>query len=237
MNIVIPYKIPPKHQGTDELRYALRSIEKHVVNKEEILVVGEKPEWLTNVSFLPLQQCSDIKARNIINAFNIGAFMFDEFVVWHDDMFAITDLYDDELRKIYYLEDLSKIKNFGPRKFQQDLRKGKEILESLGLSAYNYVSHIPHWVNSKAWMEIYRMADIQNNPLGGEENFLYNYMGVGEANGSCKNVRAARYDERPFNPEEAKGKKFINFDEKGKGSGIFEYVKSLFPEKSHFEKD
>jgi hypothetical protein len=41
--------------GDNELRYSLRSVEKHLKGYNNVYLVGDKPDWVRNVTHIPKQ--------------------------------------------------------------------------------------------------------------------------------------------------------------------------------------
>lgn len=85
MRLVIPYRL--SGDGT-ELRYAIRSIQKHFKYLSGVLLIGDKPEWYTG-DHIP---CADIKGNKE------GSMMFkvlqapdEAFLYSNDDFFALQD--------------------------------------------------------------------------------------------------------------------------------------------------
>src|SRR5688500_13559340 len=69
-SIVIPLG-HGSHWGNTELRYCLRSVEKHLTGYGDVIIIGEKPAWLRNVIHIPFDEGpapkSFEKERNIFN--------------------------------------------------------------------------------------------------------------------------------------------------------------------------
>ena len=87
MDICIPYK-NSKHDD-EELRYALRSIDKFFEHGR-IFIVGQKPKWLKNVEFI---ECEDFPQResSIVNKILLACEngISENFVRWDDDHFGL----------------------------------------------------------------------------------------------------------------------------------------------------
>lgn len=108
MDIVVPYR-QDAHNGL-ELKYALRSIEKYF-HAENIILVGDKPDWITNVIHIQAQDHAHRKEfsikEKILTACKLPL-LSDNFLMWHDDHFALkpteikywhNGLLKDELKK------------------------------------------------------------------------------------------------------------------------------------------
>jgi len=94
MDIVIPLGTGSRWQN-NELRFALRSIEKYLTGYDKIFIIGECPSYLQNVIHIP---CPDFPGRKEYSIFNkIMKAVADErcsdyFVFWNDDIFLIDNL-------------------------------------------------------------------------------------------------------------------------------------------------
>ena len=94
MDIVIPLGTGSRWQN-NELRFALRSIEKYLTGYDKIFIIGEFPSYLQNVIHIP---CPDFIGRKEYSIFNkIMKAVADErcseyFVFWNDDIFLIDNL-------------------------------------------------------------------------------------------------------------------------------------------------
>ena len=72
-DILIPLGTGSRHDNL-ELRYCLRSIEKHLKGVGNIFIVGEKPEWIKNVIHIPFKDNPNNwnRARNIYDKILAG---------------------------------------------------------------------------------------------------------------------------------------------------------------------
>lgn len=95
-SIVIPLGIG-SHWDNTEIRYCLRSIEKHLTGYGDVFIIGELPYWMRNVIHIPFKEQSTQsydKERNIYN--KIMAACADErvtgdFLFMNDDHFLLQD--------------------------------------------------------------------------------------------------------------------------------------------------
>jgi len=230
-HIVIPYR----HSPYEELRYALRSIEKNCNFAFDVTIIGEKPQWAKNINHVPYDDSAHKRYENLFNKIHIAMDMFEEFIWWHDDEFLLKPQSFEDLKKVYYLQDLKKVKKFGNRWFQQQLKFFKEEMEKMGLPAYNYCSHTPFYFNSKELKETFEFFKIDKE-VTFVENYHFNRLGKHDEAILVYDVKVGKYDKSPFNPKDAEDKIFANFDEEGLKSGIFDWIKTQFPQKSSFEK-
>lgn len=101
MDIIIPLA---KDKSYIELRYTLRSIAANFTHRN-IIIVGEKPNWIANVTHIPLNDIHHRKAFSIFRKIRTAAKsdISDNFVSWSDDTYLlkpidkIYDWYDNTL--------------------------------------------------------------------------------------------------------------------------------------------
>lgn len=96
MIAVIPYRLP-KH-GSDELRFAIRSLVKHFRPLEDIIIVGHPPLWYTG-KYIPMTDVPGRKEFSIyrkLMACGISA----QVLYTNDDYYALEDF--DETLPAYY---------------------------------------------------------------------------------------------------------------------------------------
>lgn len=94
-SIVIPLGTGSRWNNT-ELRFALRSVEKHLTGYGDIFIIGEKPEWLQNVIHIPATDIEQTwaKERNIFNKIMLACDdprVSDDFLFMNDDHFLLRD--------------------------------------------------------------------------------------------------------------------------------------------------
>ena len=232
MNIVIP--LVKSDNECEDLKYSLRSIEKNLIVDYSIIIIGYKPEWIKNVKHIPFVDGGD-RYGNVLNKIIIASLLYDEFVLFHDDMFIIKPLEIDELKTVYKLQDFKYIKKWGNKPFQKMLRIVYNMLIDKKLSTINYTTHTPFFYESNKVFRVIEYFNLQCKKFVSFETLYYNYIGMQKAK-NVKKVKFGKYDNSVFNKEDVIGKTFLSCDEFGKKSGIFEYIKDVFKTKSKYEK-
>lgn len=113
-SVVIPLGRGSRWNDT-ELRFCLRSIEKHLSNYGDIFLIGEKPDWVQNIIHIPIEE-SGLNYHKEMNIFNkIMAALYDprvtdEFYFTNDDHFLLTNYFADSF-PYYYSGLLSEQEN------------------------------------------------------------------------------------------------------------------------------
>lgn len=94
MNCVIPYRNDKDHG--EELRYAIRSLVKHFKPLEEIILVGDSPEWF-NGTVIPFL---DIEGRKEFSIYSKLMQVLDTVLYSNDDFFLLQD-FDESFPNFY----------------------------------------------------------------------------------------------------------------------------------------
>lgn len=87
--------------GNNELKYCLRAVEKNVSNVGEIFIIGENPNWITNVTHIPAKDHPDFeyKERNIFKKILIATeieSVSDDFLFMNDDHIILSSFDADK---------------------------------------------------------------------------------------------------------------------------------------------
>lgn len=118
--MIEPVFIPLNNQSRREdleLRYALRSIEKHLP-ETEIIIVGHKPNWITNITHIPFTETSHKQANiraKILRALEI----YQAVLFTNDDIFLLQDC---ESVPYYYSGELSQVSEKGAKPLLTQLK-------------------------------------------------------------------------------------------------------------------
>jgi hypothetical protein len=233
--------------NNNEIRFSLRSIEKHLKNYGKVWVVGECPKFLKDVIHVPFPDCQKAKENNIY--IKIAAAckeqVSDEFLLFNDDHFLNSD-FDTESFPFFYQEKVSDVMNARTifDNYYRALYNTHLALSKKEAQEYYYDVHTP--------IRIHKRYFLAAMPFYFEDNFIdsdidkYGYV--------VKSLYANSIMDEPGTPykdvkiTQAKNKEEI--EEQIKNSLIFStgeshFVKhhlrtimpSLYPDKSKWEKD
>ena len=105
MDVIIPLGTGSRWNN-NELKYALRSIEKHLKGYENIYIVGECPKWLNleDINHIPAKDTAGRKEYSIFNKILKACQderVSDDFVFWNDDIFMCQDLHVKDFKYWY----------------------------------------------------------------------------------------------------------------------------------------
>lgn len=76
----------------NELRYSLRSVVENVKDLENVWIIGERPDWLTNVRYLPVKDMFDRPTKNTFHKLQSVCRepdLSDDFLWMNDDFFIL----------------------------------------------------------------------------------------------------------------------------------------------------
>ena len=170
--IIIPY-VHPMYDSIDTLGLALQSIKRFFKDDYEIRVVGQNPggiwdddkvKWM-DISERGESQHTDM-VRRIIYALGYDIKCPDEFVLWHDDMFAVNEVTMEELRKPRAITDLILSAPDSDNYYMRDMHYTLEALRANGISyIWNYTIHCPVVYDTRKFMDLVERFGLQTRPL------------------------------------------------------------------------
>ncbi len=233
IDIVIPLGARST-QKNQELRYCLRSIEKHLTGVGNVFIIGHCPEWLLNVNHI---SCTE-DARNRFRDRNIMLKMAkacndlrvsDNFLMVHDDHFLLTD-YEISAFPYYHMGPM----NEGHGQYGETKQNTKSLL-SFAESFNNYDCHCPVVFNKQLFMRSVALADW-SKWYGYCLKTLYCVMnGIeGEHIDDIKIRMPLKVDK--IKQQIADRKWFSIGDRCFQPGGMWDVLNELYPKKSRFEK-
>jgi hypothetical protein len=150
--------IPLNNRSTQknlELRYCLRSIEKHLRGVGEVFIIGYCPEWVQNVTHIPFDEDprNRFRDRNIMNKMLAACEderVSDNFIMVHDDHFLLTN-YEVGAFPYYHCGHMVP----GQGQYGDTKRNTEQLLSPLaGIPILNYDAHCPILFNKEKFMKV-----------------------------------------------------------------------------------
>lgn len=146
MDIVYIVGSDPHHAYT-ELRYSIRSMQKHLADMGRLFIVGEDPGFLKDFYHIPYPDSA--RHNNNLNIYNkilaacqcpdVG----DEFMSCSDDHFLLADFMAETFPNFYY-SDLSVVaQNVADKSYKTALENTYNALESRKLTTIHFNVHSP----------------------------------------------------------------------------------------------
>ena len=139
--IDVVFTVGPGSQWNDnELRYALRALERHGQGVGEVFVIGHKPDWCLAVHVPYDDPYPKDKAANLIHKL-IYAPVFGEFVYYHDDQILLADV--DLPTLPYWCKGELSSRNVLDDLYARRLRNTRRLLLDSNCPVWNYDIHAP----------------------------------------------------------------------------------------------
>jgi hypothetical protein len=153
--------IPLNNRSTQknlELRYCLRSIEKHLSGVGDIFIIGYCPEWVTGCIHIPADEDprNRFRDRNIMNKMMAACKderVSDDFLMVHDDHFLLAD-YEAGKFPYYHMGPM----NEGQGQYGETKQNTKSFL-SFAEWFNNYDCHCPIVFNKQLFAQSMALVD------------------------------------------------------------------------------
>lgn len=164
----------------EELRYSIRSLEKHLPDVN-VWVVGGKPDWYTG-NFVPVDISSSDKFVNVKNQYRVitnTPEISENFVLMNDDFFVMqpTDsikMFHGGTMKEKYESHRRKA---GPGKYTEQLHDTYNNLMNLGfVEPLNYELHVPMPMTKKGLASVIDYPGMVRSAFGNVYNVGGEYM-------------------------------------------------------------
>jgi hypothetical protein len=238
----------------NELRYSLRSLEKHLKEPFKVWVVGEKPGWLTNVNHISHQRVPGVHFTNSFDANSkmelaINHPKIGDNILWmYDDMYLLRDcvLRDfDVYLAVNHYDDLNHSSSNTHKEIVIDTLK---ILLEHNRSAYNCETHTPRLYNKTILQDVFKKYNPKDVRLAASTLYFNDlfYELQPHIMQKADKYKAGFYGfDDPYsfisnNVEEIteilSGKTFLNHNNEGLSVALKSVVEQRFPDKCSFEK-
>lgn len=233
--------IPLGSSRTDflDLRYALRSIEKHVKNYNEIVIVGERPSWIQGVIHIPHRDVSDIrfKERNILRKIYAACIkngLTEDVLFSNDDIFFLDEI-DATNYPFYYKGTCEDSYNANSSTYRITMKRTMNLLKNRGFEDRNFDTHCPIIYNRHIFVNTFNNIDFET-PYGHGIKTLYSTFNKKKPvfMGDLKISKKVSKEEVE---EMCKGRHVVSCTDAALKTGLGEYLKELYPTKSSYEKN
>lgn len=229
ISVIYPLGKGSRHQNI-EIRYSLRSVQKHLKGLGSIWIVGEKPDFLKDVNHIPLKDTQPISDSNIflkIKAACEHPEISDTFLFFNDDHYLLQDFEADKF-PYYYCSTISEyLKRRSVDSYAKRVRNTQKSLKERNLPDKHFDIHYPILYNKKAFLEhVVPYFDLKD-----KTGFVIKSM---YANALKIEGEETRDYKLQSPPPEKKCKVFSTYP---KISGaIYRFLEYKFPNKSIYEK-
>jgi hypothetical protein len=239
IDIVIPLK--KNDYWGQEIRYALRSLEKNFKEKFEVHLIGHCPEWCKNVNHITLEENfsdPDKKTSNIGKALKVAMEKFSRFVWSYDDVYFIKPVSLNDINVPKVAHDLNTVKReesaIPLSNWQKQLWATYDRCVELGLTVYSAELHLCYYYESDKLERVFELFNVEE----GEHlphTAYFNLFFPGKVSWDLEKV--GFYERKAFRKRHDFGKaKFLNHNDTGLSERLKKRIMEIFPDKSKFEK-
>lgn len=158
LTVVIPYR-KEKAQG-EELRYAMRSWDKHFLNADKInmVVIGDKEDWMDegNITVIPYDNPFDNPQQNMAEIIKIAVAsdkVSDCFILSNDDIYLWNTVSLAHVAVPKYTGLLNPEQHKGI--YQKNMIRTMQMLKDAGFSPLNYATHTPFYLSKEKIVETF----------------------------------------------------------------------------------
>lgn len=166
LDIVIPYLHDPKSNGAD-LRFCLRSIEKHLTNYGDIFIVGDLPNWIINVKHIPANDSLDPRQKefNIYRKIILACEhpeVTDTFLKTSDDEFLLSRFEATNFPNFSH-RSLFEGAQANQGAYRATMIHTKRLLDSMLLPTRDYDAHVAVRFEKKKFIEAFKGVVWKDN--------------------------------------------------------------------------
>lgn len=255
LTIVYPYI--ERLQLWNELRYSLRSLEWLRVDASsrefQVMIIGNKPEWVKNVIHVPHTRVDSVEYTNCYDAVRklTAALQHpgctEDVMLMYDDIYILQSVNPDFFANPIAMQEM--------RYYPADtthhrlMNRTFDELQTRGLPYYNYETHLPRIYKREKMLEVIEKFNPQDNRLL-TNTLYYNYWFKDQRPQLIEynhKIKSGFYDEDyvPYSyPCETReqvlqamsGRLVLNHNDEGLSPVLKEVIEQLFSEKCEFEK-
>lgn len=234
MNIV--FTLSKSKNDFESLKYCLRSIDKHVYGYDEIVIVGELPDWIQGVIHIPFNDSVDdrfsekIKLKKIISACISSKNIGESFSLFSENS-VITKNIDLKKYPFYYGGSCSDyVKENLKKKSSLKILHTMTFLNSRGFKDRNYDIGSPITINKSNFL-----STFDDNDINFETKYGY---GINSIYCACNRLNGvlAKDFKMSSNVVISDDNNFMTYEEKSIENGVGLFLRDLFKNKSSYEK-
>lgn len=224
-----------KDDAGAELKYSLRSIDKHL-KPDRVIIVGGKPKWLTGVDHIPTIQDGTkyenaLRNQNALLASDLGQ----SFVMMNDDFFVMKSLSEIPVYNFgTYKWWLTHVLKSRQSRYYFNSLDTRDLLKSLNTKQEPtcYELHVPMQFDKFKLQETFSIIRNYERPNPGiQPRSVYGTV-FGLGGEQIQDVKVYGCADMPDTSAN-----FLSCDDKTWESGLIgRYIRQCFPEKSRYEK-
>lgn len=230
MDIVYPLGTGSKHNN-HELRFSLRSVEKHLSGFDKVWIIGECPDWLQNVNHIPYPdeplRPFDYNIMKKVSRAIEESKLTEDFLFFNDDHFLNSSFVASEFP--YYYSDT--LDNYCAQRGNDGYgRRAKNTLKHLkekGLPTKHFDVHSPIIYNKSLFLSsVVNAVDWEKDQTG----FIIKSMYA-----NTQNIEGVSDKDNKLNTLPGPNVKLFSTHPRVK-SCIFRFLEEQFPKMSRYER-
>lgn len=242
--VCIPF-IASAAQG-NELKYALRSMERNFREDFMVVIIGDRPDWLSNEALhIGVEKTSknpQIDTTNKLYQAIAADVVSDKFVWTNDNIYFNSPVIMADIEALSAQGKLLEIPG-ATETYKANRNDTIALLRKMKLDTVNFDMHTPVCFEKEKLVELFEELQQMNAPEGVlipsvYFNKFFAGFSASQHDGKSGNyllrIISANPDAKLFS-EFVKGKKFLNNAESGWCKLLQDYLQKRFPEKSKFE--
>lgn len=145
-----------------ELRYSLRSVEKNLSGYGKVFIVGRKPTWIHNITYIEAKDQFEVPDRNIMTKIMKACEspeVSETFLYMNDDHFLMHEFEIDKFPFFYSETIEAYLQRRGMDGYGQRVRNTYDYLSKNDLPTKYFDSHTPILIEKKRFKEIMNKVD------------------------------------------------------------------------------
>lgn len=243
----------------EELKYSLRSLERFLKGIDyEVWIIGDKPEWIKGVNFIPHIRNNNVPAACTFDAVSKLLKYIENkdtperFIRMYDDIYLLSDIGIKDLEVTRYLYDFKELHRHkfmsGGRVWREQVLRSVNISKRYGFEGLMTETHCPEVFEKGKLSRVFDKFDVKNSRLL-TSTLYFNMFPFERRIKDRKSERALFYgkdDDFGFKLPDIggggfieglinNGTKFMNHNDEGLTPGLIEFLKDKFNSQSRFE--
>ncbi len=234
-----------------ELKYSLRSIEKHFLFDFKVWITGDLPEWITNVNHIPHNRCVGMQENTTYDAIaKLLAFCNHPhsgpgFIRMYDDVYVLREVFLDEIKLIKVFQTWEEIDQDNYEIWYRQLIRTLELVKKHGYRGFSTESHFPEFFETGKMASIIRFYYALENRLLTSSLYYNTVFSDLEPGVDAADVGIRFYfnrDSKYYHSSEGdlhfkcQGMYYLNHNDSGLTDNLKRFLEESFPNKSRFEK-
>lgn len=241
IDVVYPYYEAGSGWGGNELRFSLRSLEKHLKEDFRVWLIGDCPVWASyEVRHIPFDRFTLSSGAAFTNNANIAKKIllacqkFNRFLLIADDQYLLKDINLSIFAQPDYMQKLISRPN-NTTKWQSRLWDTVDSLKELKLTTFNAECHIPFLITSKYFLALQNIFALSEGKHLWKTAYLnYHYSSL-RAKEAPARVTSFAKGKRDFY-KKCSNAYFLCHNDKGLTKEMKAFLMLTFNKPSQFEK-